>query len=253
MGKKAEIGAAMTGATPGIRNQREGRRQGPERGGPPRRPWRGNAGSTGAPIFNVSTAVLWLVVANLTVHLVRSLLPDDVDARLVYAFGLVSARFTGAMAWGPVDPLPLLTYQFLHGGFDHLGINMLALLAFGVGLERWIGPGRFLALYFLSGIAGGVAQIVLFPGSPVPLLGASAAISGCFAAIIRLVVGAGRGAQGGGLRQVGLIAVVWLASQLLFGLVGSETSLGVVAWWSHIGGFLAGLALIQFLAPRPRA
>ncbi|MCC7048672.1 MAG: rhomboid family intramembrane serine protease [Alphaproteobacteria bacterium] len=203
-------------------------------------------------MFNVSTAVLWLVVINLTVHLVRSLLPEDLDARLVYAFGLVAARFTGAMAWGPVDPLPLLTYQFLHGGLDHLGINMLALLAFGVGLERWIGPWRFLALYLLSGVAGGVAQILLFPGSPVPLLGASGAISGCFAAILRLVAGTRGGAAGSGLRQFGLLAVIWIASQLLFGLVGAETSLGVVAWWSHIGGFVVGLVLIHLLAPRPR-
>ncbi|MCC6470194.1 MAG: rhomboid family intramembrane serine protease [Alphaproteobacteria bacterium] len=227
-------------------------RPGPERGGPPRKPWRGGAGSAGGPVFNVSTVVLWLVVLNLAVHLARSLLPENLDARLVYSFGLVAARFTGAMAWGPVDPLPLVTYQFLHGGLDHLGINMLALLAFGVGLERWIGPGRFLVLYLLSGIAGGIAQILLFPGSPVPLLGASAAISGCFAAILRLVAGTGRGAAGGGLRQVGLLAVIWIVSQLLFGLVGAETSLGVVAWWSHIGGFVVGLALIHVLVPRPR-
>jgi membrane associated rhomboid family serine protease len=158
------------------------------------------------------------------------------------------------MAWGPLDPLPLVTYQFLHGGMDHLGINMLALLAFGVGLERWIGPWRFVVLYLVSGIAGGLAQILLFPGSAVPLMGASAAISGCFAAIIRLVAGSGASRGGlAGVRQIGLIAVVWLVSQVLFGLIGPETGIGVIAWWSHIGGFLAGLVLIQFLAPRRRA
>jgi membrane associated rhomboid family serine protease len=239
----------MTGAMPATAARRQGG-GGPERGEPPRRPWRGGAGDSGQPLFNVTPAVLWLVVANLGVHLVRSLLPDDVDSYVIYVFGLVAARYTGAMAWGPLDPLSLVSYQFLHGGLDHLGINMLALLAFGVGLERWIGPWRFLALYLVSGIAGGLVQIVLFAGSSVPLLGASAAISGCFAAIIRLVA-AGR-ARGGpaGLRQIGLIAAVWLISQVLFGLIGPETGIGVIAWWAHVGGFAAGLVLIGLLAPR---
>lgn len=241
----------MTGAAPSILARREGR-GGPDRGEGPGRPWRDGAGNPGAPVFNVTTAVLWLVVANLAVHLLRSFLSDDADQRLGYVFGVVSARFTGALAWGPVDPLSLVTYQFLHGGIEHLAINMVALLAFGVGLERWIGPWRFLALYLASGIAGGVAQILLFPGAVVPLVGASAAISGCFAAIVRLMVGSRTRGGPGALRQVGIIAGVWLVSQLLFGLVGGETDLGSVAWWSHIGGFAAGLLLIQLLAPRPR-
>ena len=89
-----------------------------------------------------------------------ALLPDDLELWLVYNLGLVSARLTGHMAWGPFDPATLVTYQFLHGGLEHLGMNLLALLAFGVGLgsaaaiialvwlvrdraavKKWIAPG----------------------------------------------------------------------------------------------------------------
>lgn len=205
-------------------------------------------------MFNVSPVVLWLVIANVATHVILSVLPDAMNLRIDYALGLVSIRFTNTAAMRLFEPLTLLSYQFLHGSIEHLGVNMLALLAFGVGLERWIGSWKFLGFYLLCGIGGGLAQIVAFPDSPVPLIGASGAISGCFAAIIRLMAGVAQ-ARGGpsGLRQVAIIAVVWLVSQVAFGVIGPETSLGVVAWWAHIGGFLVGLVLIGFLTPRQRA
>lgn len=243
-------GAGLAAATGGFL-RREGPNR-PERGEQPRRPWRGRTGQSGGPMFNISPVVLWLAIANLAVHLGQALLPDDLALWLVYNLGLVPARLTGHMAWGPFDPATLLTYQFLHGGLEHLGMNLLALLAFGVGLERWIGPWRFLALYLACGIAGGLAQIAMFPDAQGPLIGASGAIAGCFAAIIRLMAGAAQARGGGtsGMKQVGIIALVWIASQLAFGLVGGDTMLGMVAWWAHIGGFVAGLVLIQFLMPR---
>jgi membrane associated rhomboid family serine protease len=242
--------AALTGGP----LRREGSYR-PERGEQPRRPWRGRAGQTGGPMFNISPVVLWLAISILTIHLVLALLPDDLTSWLIYNLGLVSARLTGHMAWGPFDPATLVTYQFLHGGLEHLGMNLLALLAFGVGLERWIGPWRFLALYLLCGIAGGLAQTAVFPDGMGPLIGASGAISGCFAAIIRLMAGAAQARGGGlaGMKQVGIVALVWVGSQLAFGLVGGDTMLGLVAWWAHIGGFVAGLILIQFLMPRTPA
>jgi len=225
----------------------------PERGEPGRRPWHRGTGHPGGPIFNVSPVVLWLVIANLAIHLALTLAPGEAEGWVYYYGGLVSARLTGGQAWGPLDPLTLLTYQFLHGGLEHLIINMLALLAFGVGLERWLGPWRFLALYLLCGVAGGVAQLIAFPNSPGPLIGASGAISGCFAAILRLMAAVAEERTGrNGMQQIGLIAAIWIGSQLAFGLVGGETTLGMVAWWTHIGGFLAGLLLVGFLRPRYR-
>jgi membrane associated rhomboid family serine protease len=232
-------------------------------GGPPGRgPWgggpagrRGEEGGAGArqPLLNVGGAVLWLIVANLAVHLLRMLLAEPSDDRLAFELALVSARLTGAMPWGPYDPLPLVTYQFLHGGLDHLGINMLALLAFGTPVERRLGAMRFLAFYLICGLAGAAAHLLAFPASPAPLIGASGAIAGCFAGAVRLVAGQGRAGGLAGLRQVALLAALWLGSQVAFGLVGGGIgSADIVAWWSHIGGFVAGLLLIGWFAPRRR-
>jgi len=235
------------------------RREGPERRDdrPRRRPWRGGTGAAGVPLLNVTPAVLWLIIANLAVHLVRMLLPDALDAHLFHILGLVAARLTGALPRGPADPLTLISYQFLHAGLDHLGINMLALLAFGVGVERRIGAWRFLVFYLICGVAGGAAHLIAFASSPVPLVGASGAISGCFAAALRLVTGARDPAAPGGLaglRQVAVIAAIWLGSQVLFGAIGDGAGLfGLVAWWAHVGGFLAGLLLIRLFLPRPPA
>lgn len=221
------------------------------RGEPQRRPWSGRPPASGVPMFNLTTGVLWLVVANLAVHLARALLTDETDAELVWNLGLVAARLTGVLPWGALDPLPVVSYMFLHGGLDHLGINMLALLAFGVGVERRLGTARFLLFYFLCGIAGAAAHLVAFPASQGPLIGASGALAGCFAGALRLVL-----ARGGGLadlRQVGVIALIWLGSQVIFGMIGGGIGVeDTIAWWSHIGGFLAGLVLVGLFVPRHR-
>ena len=215
-------------------------------------PWNGRGGGAlRQPLFNVGGAVLWLIVLNLAVHLFRYFLSEQADDQGVYEFALVAARLTGAMPLGPYDPATLLTYQFLHAGLDHLAINMLALLAFGTPVERRLGAVRFTVFYLVCGAAGGAAHILAFPDSPAPLIGASGAIAGCFGAAIRLVMGAGRAGGLAGFRQVALLAALWLGSQALFGLVGGGFgSADMIAWWSHIGGFLAGLGLIGLFAPR---
>lgn len=233
-------------------------RQGVDRGGPggrrgdpPRRPWSGRPPAAGVPMFNLTTAVLWLVVANLAVHLARALLSNQTDDELVWNFGLVAARLTGALPWGALDPLPVVSYMFLHGGLDHLGINMLALLAFGVGVERRLGTGRFILFYLICGVAGAAAHLIAFPASQGPLIGASGALAGCFAGALRLVLA--RGGDLAGLRQVGVIALLWLGSQVIFGMIGGGIGVeDAIAWWSHIGGFIAGLVLVGLFVPRYR-
>src|SRR5271154_2569791 len=90
------------------------------------------------PIFNIPPVTLALILINVGVQLLRSLLPDDLDEALMLTFGFVPARYFGDIgiehATWPVWVEPL-TYQFLHGGWAHLGINMLSLLAFGAGVE----------------------------------------------------------------------------------------------------------------------
>lgn len=221
------------------------------RGEPERRPWNGRPPISGAPMFNVTPAVLWLTVANLAVHLVRMLLPPETDGQIVWNFGLVSARLTGSLPWGPFDPLPLVSYLFLHGGLDHLGLNLLALLAFGKGVEERIGTGRFLLFYLLCGVGGAAAHLIAYPDTRDLLIGASGALAGCFAGALRLVLGRG-GGDVAGLRQVAVVALIWLGMQVVFGVIGGG-GLGIdapIAWWAHIGGFVVGLGIIGLFVPR---
>jgi membrane associated rhomboid family serine protease len=147
--------------------------------------------------------------------------------------------------------LGVLTSMFLHGGWLHLGGNMLFLWVFGNNIEDRLGRLRFLPFYLLVGVAAGLAQVIADPGSDIPLIGASGAISGVLGAYILLFPRA----------PVWTIvppffflpfkipAFVWLALYfvLQFVYLGGDATAGGggVAYWAHIGGFIAGIALIK--------
>ncbi len=156
------------------------------------------------------------------------------------------------LAWYTV-----VTSVFLHGGWFHLIGNMWFLWVFGNNIEDAMGPGRFVAFYLLCGIVAALAQIVVQPGSPVPMVGASGAVSGIMGAylvlyprvrvhllvvlfvfITRLTVPAY------------LMLLYWVFLQVLGGLptLAGVASNGGVAFMAHIGGFIAGLICIRFFA-----
>ena len=193
-----------------------------------------------------------LIAANVAMFLYQVSL-GMAGERFIYAHGLVPRRFGagGAIA-------PLLTSMFLHGGWMHLIGNMLYLHIFGDNVEDRLGHFRFLLLYFLAGMAAGMAQIVTNPGSPLPMVGASGAIAGVTGAYFVFFPRA---------RVVTLVPIFvflqvveipavfflffWFAFQLMLGIssLGSEAA-GGVAFWAHVGGFVAGIVLGPMLAPR---
>ena len=153
------------------------------------------------------------------------------------------------------------TSMFLHGGLLHLGSNMLFLHVFGDNVEDVLGRGRFLLFYTLCGLGAVAGQILVDPNSMVPMIGASGAISGVLAGYLTLFPHA---------RVVtlipififihfmevpaGIFIVLWFVLQLVLGYL----SLGViadggggVAWFAHIGGFLAGLVCVRMLYRKP--
>lgn len=174
-------------------------------------------------------------------------------------FGLIPCRLTGLCASPPGFPsatLTLFTSALLHAGFFHVGANLLYLWIFGSTVEDTLGHGRFLLFYLGSGAAAGLAQVAVEPGSPVPMIGASGAVSGVLGAYLLLfpharvltVVAFGffvRVVRVPALLVLGL----WLVVQLVNGLLmaGGEGSLGGVAWFAHIGGFVAGMGLLLAL------
>ncbi len=183
----------------------------------------------------------------------------------VYRFGVVPAHWgisslSDFFDW-PQLFFTLVTSQFLHGGVLHLASNMLYLWIFADNVEDRVGHGRFLVLYLASGVVAALAQLLITPHSSVPMVGASGAIAGVLGAYFILFPSA---------RIVALIPLgfimetveipaflflgLWFLLQWFQGLlaVGQVADVGGVAFWAHIGGFVAGMIGIALLRPRRR-
>jgi membrane associated rhomboid family serine protease len=175
----------------------------------------------------------------------------------VEAWGVVPREYSSGVDLPPTIPLPvwstLLTSMFLHGGWLHLGGNMLYLWIFGDNIEKTIGHARFLIFYLVCGIIAGLAHILFNADSRVPTVGASGAISGVLGGYMVLFPqNRVRILTRGGVGYVPAIVVLglWIVIQLL-GSVGSMTDAGDtggVAFLAHVGGFVAGLVLVRFFA-----
>jgi membrane associated rhomboid family serine protease len=190
------------------------------------------------PMFNVPPMTKAIVAANVAVFLVMLLLPDRTNDAIVGLFGFVPAQFT-TFGWAAL--LSPLTYQFIHAGFAHIAVNMLGLVAFGAGVEQRMARGRFLAFYLFCGVVGAMSEFALDPHSADAIVGASAAISGLFGAILRF--GAFR-------RGFWLLVVLWFVINMVAGVTGLGAEGEPVAWVAHIGGFIAGLALYPLAVRR---
>lgn len=172
--------------------------------------------------------------------------------QMILALGAVPAVITGdralpaGVAVVPAE-LTLITSMFLHGGWLHLGGNMLFLWIFGDNVEDAMGPVRFLVFYLLCGIAAALAHVAVDPASQIPTVGASGAISGVLGAYLVLHPRA----------QVltlflrffitlpaFVVLGLWFALQAVSATVATGGEGGGVAWWAHIGGFIAGVVLV---------
>jgi len=168
----------------------------------------------------------------------------------------VPADYTGhgGGGGGPV-PLTLLTSMFLHGGWAHLIGNMVYLGIFGDNVESSLGHVRYLLFYLACGIVGALAHIFTAPGSTVPTLGASAAISGVLAAYV-VYFPANRVNVLFAFRVMAVPAVVVIGTWALMqffssaGAILSPNEGGGIAYTAHVGGFIAGLVLGAILKPR---
>ena len=211
-----------------------------------------------------------LMLANLLVFVWQHLLlTPEAAERVVYALGVIPAVLMGrevlpaGLALLPA-PATVLTSMFLHGGFLHLAGNMLYLWIFGNNVEEAMGHLRFFGFYVLCGVAAVLAQVLPNPGSVVPMIGASGAISGVLGAYLllypraRVLLGLPLGfliVQLGRF-PAGWVLVAWFVMQLLMsGLnatraTGDAGDAGGVAFGAHIGGFVAGLLLVMIFKRR---
>ena len=256
------------------------------------------------PIFNMPGAIVVTIGALVAVHGLRSVLSDEADIRFMFDLAFIPAQWT--VSWQPQKAAEILndlatagsdaeaaarlaltryvlarsepaywsvvTYALLHGSWTHVLLNAVWLAAFGTPVARRCGALRFFGLGVAAALGGAGAHFLAHPTSVLPMIGASAAVSGMMAAAARFVFTADRrpfmphavpvqneGQPRLGLaallknRQVALFLGIWFAMNILFGLVA--TPLGIVdasiAWEAHLGGFVVGLLLFP-LADRVR-
>ncbi len=190
-------------------------------------------------------------LAAINIALAVLVLIPGLYAPVTVAGALIPARFTlGDAALGNVGfLLPVwltpITSAFLHGGLFHVGLNMLMLLIVGANLERVLGSKGFAMLYGAGIVGAAIAEIAIRPQSPMPIIGASGAISALFAAHMQLFPRAMPKAWGpipGKLFHALQLLVAWILFNLLMLFVGPAIGVNI-AVWAHIGGFVAGLML----------
>jgi len=203
-----------------------------------------------------------LVLAACAAVFLLQLAAGEGNQRLVYALGVIPASLLGQARLAPdlylVPPaVTLLTSMFMHGGWLHLGGNMLYLWIFGNNVEDSMGHGRFVAFYLLCGLAAAFAQALPAPTSTVPMIGASGAISGVLGAYLLLyprarvlvLIPLGFFSQLVRLPAIWVLGL-WFGLQLVSSLLAPAGGAGV-AFRAHLGGFLAGMALVPlFRNPR---
>ncbi len=200
-----------------------------------------------------------LIAANVLVFIYELILPSEEALRgFLYTMGAIPYEVLHNFGLRAI--VTLLTSIFLHGGFVHIIGNMLFLWIFGNNVEDDMGRLRFAAFYLLCGFGASAAQIAVAPSSRVPIIGASGAIAGVLGAYLLLFPHAQIDTLlilGYFIRLVRLPAILvislWVMLQFFSGLASlGVVQLGGVAWFAHIGGFIAGLLLVNIFRRRRR-
>jgi membrane associated rhomboid family serine protease len=206
----------------------------------------------------IAFITLGLILLNVLAFLMEISQPSEGALQaFIQAWGVVPREYSAGQDLAPTIPFPfwttLLTSMFLHGGWGHLGGNMLFLWIFGDNIEHRLGHLRFLVFYLVCGLAAGLAHILANAGSAIPTVGASGAISGVLGGYLimyprnRVYI-----LTYGGVAAVPAVMMLglWIVLQFVngFGAVANTPETGGVAYLAHIGGFIAGVALAPLMA-----
>jgi membrane associated rhomboid family serine protease len=213
-----------------------------------------NRGRSITPIVN------WmLILANLGVFVYQFTRPSEELHQFVFEYGAIPAELTAAFPSLSGDALAvyatIFTSMFMHGGIAHFLGNMLFLWIFGDNIEDAMGHIGYLLFYLAGGISAALAHIAFDTQSVVPMIGASGAISAVLGAYLMLFpTGTVRVLVFVGLPLIFAVPALlmlglWFVTQFLAGvasLEGAGEATGGVAFWAHVGGFVAGVILVWF-------
>ncbi|PSN18622.1 rhomboid family intramembrane serine protease [filamentous cyanobacterium CCP5] len=210
------------------------------------------------PISSTPYVTYWLIGINVAVFLFQLSLSSSQLEQFFNTWALVpnqlSASFAGQVPFPAFEWMTLFTSQFLHGGFLHIGGNMLYLWVFGNNIEDQLGKVKFVIFYLGCGALAGLCQWIFAPGSPVPTVGASGAIAGVMGAYVL------RFPKAYILTLLPIFFFIttiripalfflgfWFVQQALYGIASLSTQVNVgsggVAYWAHAGGFVFGIIL----------
>lgn len=219
------------------------------------------------PRYSTPYVTYLLIGLNTLIFLFEVSLSPPAREAFVYQFGVEPLRVLASLGLANVyvphaSVLPLFTSMFLHASWLHLIGNMWVLWIFGDNIEDYLGHFSYLVFYIVSGLAASVAHVLLNANSTVPSVGASGAIAGVMGAYFLLFPSARV------LTLVPLIiffTFIWLPAWIVLGywfvlqfLSGAATAIaysgreggGGIAFWAHVGGFLAGIVMIKLMPQR---
>lgn len=209
------------------------------------------------PTATFPFVTIGIIAVNTLVFFLQVLSGGD-GRQIVYAYGAIPYNIATLTSVQPLHPaLTLFTSMFMHGGLFHIAGNMLYLWIFGNNIEDRLGHVRFVFFYLFCGIAAALAHILTDPGSTVPMIGASGAISGVLGAYLLLfpyarihtIIFLGFFVQS--IKVPALIVIgFWAIIQVVSGLSAQGLHQGGIAWFAHVGGFIAGLVTIKLWQPR---
>jgi len=208
------------------------------------------------PSSRLPVVTVGLILVNSLIYFYLWSLGAEGYEKALFKWGAIPFELTHGMELNPEIafpiPLSLFTSMFLHGGFLHLAGNMLYLWIFGDNVEDRLGHVRFFVFYILSGLAASLLFILTSPKSQIPMVGASGAIAGVLGAYIITFPKARISTLiffGFFIRVVSVPALLvlgfWFILQLFYALPSIGSTSGGVAFFAHVGGFLAGIVLIR--------
>jgi len=213
------------------------------------------------PRYSTPYLTGFLIVLNLLIYFFESTLPTRSLNLFIRHYGVVPSHLAAFLQGSPRYPLqavlfPFLTSMFLHGSWMHVIGNMWFLYIFGDNVEDYLGHFKFLVFYILTGLIAMVTQVLINVNSTLPTVGASGAIAGVLGAYFVLYPRAR-------VLTWFFIFVLWVPAWIILGywfalqflsgtasVLAMQGDMGGVAFWAHVGGFIAGALLVRVFGER---
>ncbi|HOJ78933.1 MAG TPA: rhomboid family intramembrane serine protease [Bacillota bacterium] len=195
-----------------------------------------------------------LIILNIGAFIYQQIIGEELNNFLISTYGLIPVKVIGNIFEGNWRLLlPFVSYTFLHGGWIHLISNVWALWLFGDNVEDRMGKISFVLFYLSMGIIAGLTHLISEPVSPIAVIGASGAIAGVMGAYFVMYPQS---------KVITLIPVFfiplfvpipatiylgfWFVSQISAAITQHVRMTANIAWWAHVGGFVAGMFLYRF-------